>query len=90
VYKCSAPAIFRWYGTLRDIEERALAATSPAERADILTQLDGVEKDVRTFTYLSATRKTLHLRMHIQFIRKILLDAAQPLLRETGHLCPAR
>ncbi len=68
--------IFRWYGTLRDIEERALAGTTPAVRADILTQLDGVEKDVRKIHVpLGYAENHYHLRMHIQFIRKILLDA---------------
>ena len=68
--------IFRWYGTLRDIEKRALAGTTPAARADILTQLDGVEKDVRKIHVpLGHAENHYHLRMHIQFIRKILLDA---------------
>ena len=84
--------IFRWYGTLRDIEERALAATSPAERADILTQLDGVEKDVRNIHVpLGYAENHYHLRMHIQFIRKILLDAGATAPPERpGTSAPAR
>jgi hypothetical protein len=68
--------IFRWYGTLRDIEERALACTTPVARADILNQLDGVEKDVRNIHVpLGYAENHYHLRMHIQFIRKILSGA---------------
>jgi TRAP-type uncharacterized transport system substrate-binding protein len=68
--------IFRWYGTLRDIEERALACSTPAARADILTQLDDVEKDVRKIHVpLGHAEDHYHLRMHIEFIRKILVDA---------------
>ena len=84
--------IFRWYGTLRDIEERALAATSPAERADILTQLDGVEKDVRKIHVpLGYAENHYHLRMHIEFIRRIPLDAnAAESPERSGASPPAR
>jgi TRAP transporter TAXI family solute receptor len=74
--------IYRWYGTLRHIEERALVAATPAERANVLMQLDGVEKDVRKIHVpLGYAEDHSHLRMHIQFIRQIILagtDTSHP------------
>jgi hypothetical protein len=68
--------IFRWYGALRDIEERALAAAAPAERTEVMRQLDKVEEDVGKMQIpLGYEESHYQLRMHIQFIRKILLDA---------------
>jgi uncharacterized protein len=68
--------IFRWYGTLRDIEERALAATAPAERADVMRELDRVEEEVGKIQIpLGHEESHYNLRMHIQFIRRMLPSA---------------
>lgn len=65
--------IFRWYGALRDIEERALAATAPAERAEIMRELDRVEAEVGKLQIpLGYGESHYNLRMHIQFIRRLL------------------
>ena len=68
--------IFRWYGTLRDIEERALAATAPAERADVMRELDRVEEEVGKIQIpLGHEESHYNLRMHIQFIRRTIPSA---------------
>jgi len=68
--------IFRWYGTLRDIEERALAATAPAERADVMRELDRVEEEVGKIQIpLGHEESHYNLRMHIQFIRRMIPSA---------------
>jgi hypothetical protein len=65
--------IYRWYGTLREIEEGALAAAAPAERADVLRQLDKVEEDVGKMQVpLGYEESHYNLRTHIQFIRQII------------------
>lgn len=68
--------IFRWYGALREIEERALAATAPAEHAKIMRELDGVEAEVgRIQIPLGYEESHYNLRMHIQFIRRVIPSA---------------
>jgi len=68
--------IFRWYGALRDIEERALAATAPAERAEVMRELDRVDAEVGKIQIpLGYGESHYNLRMHIQFIRRMLPSA---------------
>jgi TRAP-type uncharacterized transport system substrate-binding protein len=83
--------IFRWYGTLRDIEERALAAAAAADRADVMRQLDKVEEDVGKMQIpLGYEESHYHLRMHIQFIRHKIAPAKGPLHPEaSGDARPA-
>jgi hypothetical protein len=65
--------IYRWYGRLRELEQQALAATTGAERADILRQLERVEDDVgKIHVPLGYAESHYHLRVHIQFIRQII------------------
>jgi uncharacterized protein len=62
--------IYRWYGRLRDLEQQALAATTDAERVDILRQLKRVEDDVGDIHVpLGYAESHYHLRTHIQFMR---------------------
>jgi TRAP transporter TAXI family solute receptor len=68
--------IFRWYGALRDIEERALAATAPADRAGLMRELDRVDAEVGKLQIpLGYGESHYNLRMHIQFIRRTLSSA---------------
>jgi len=65
--------IYRWYGTLRDIERRAMAAATAAERAEVLNQLDKIERDVGQIQVpLGYAENHYHLRTHIQFIREMV------------------
>ena len=65
--------IYRWYGNLRDIEQRALGVTTAAERADILEQLNRVEAEVgKVRVPLSFAENHYHLRTHIQFIKRLV------------------
>lgn len=77
--------VYRWYGRLRDIEERARIAATPAERADILKQLEGVEQDVgKLHVPLGYAESHYHLRTHIQFIRRMIPAAKGPLSPEAS------
>ena len=68
--------IFRWYGALRDIEERALAATAPSERAEVMRELDRVDAEVGKIQIpLGYEESHYNLRMHIHFIRRMLPPA---------------
>jgi TRAP transporter TAXI family solute receptor len=68
--------IFRWYGALREIEERALAAITPAEHAEVMRELDRVEAEAgRIQIPLGYEESHYNLRMHIQFIRRMLPSA---------------
>ena len=82
--------INRWYKTLRDIEERAVAAVAPAERADILKNLGKVEEDVgKLHVPLGYAESHYHLRTHIQFVRTILLtEKVSPLSGAPGDFPP--
>jgi len=65
--------IYRWYGNLRAIEQQALGATTAAERADILEQLNRVEAEVcKVHVPLSFAESHYHLRTHVQFIRRLV------------------
>ncbi len=65
--------IYRWYGRLRDLEQQALAATTDAERVDILRQLKRVEDDVGDIHVpLGYAESHYHLRTHIQFMRHVI------------------
>ena len=65
--------IYRWYGNLRDIEQRALGVTTAAERADILEQLNRVEAEVgKVQVPLGFAESHYHLRTHIQFIKRLV------------------
>jgi len=83
--------IFRWYGTLRDIEERALASAAPAERAECMRQLDTVEEEVGKMQIpLGYAESHYHLRTHIEFIRHKIAPAKGPLHPEaSGDARPA-
>lgn len=68
--------IYRWYGALRDIEERALAATAPTERAEVMRELDRVDAEVGKLQIPRGYGEShYNLRMHIQFIRRTLPSA---------------
>jgi TRAP-type uncharacterized transport system substrate-binding protein len=74
--------IYRWYGALRDIERRALDATTAAERGDLLVRLERVEEDVgKIHVPLGYAESHYHLRTHIQFVRHIV-ETGQ------GRRCP--
>jgi len=65
--------IYCWYGALRDIERRALSATTAAQRADSLEQLKKIEEDVgRIQVPLGYAESHYHLRTHIQFMRHVI------------------
>ena len=65
--------IYRWYGNLRHIEQRALGVTTAAERADILEQLNRVEAEVcKVHVPLGYAESHYHLRTHIQFIKRLV------------------
>ncbi|RPI08595.1 MAG: C4-dicarboxylate ABC transporter substrate-binding protein, partial [Zetaproteobacteria bacterium] len=57
--------IYRWYGALRDIEQRVSAVTTAAERAAVLQQLDRIEADVgKVQVPLGYAESHYHLRTH--------------------------
>ena len=63
--------IYRWYGDLREIEQRALGVTTAAELADILERLNRVEAEVgKVHVPLSYSESHYHLRTHILFIKR--------------------
>jgi hypothetical protein len=65
--------IYRWYGNLRAIEQRALGVTTAAERADILEQLNRVEAEVcKVHVPLGFAESHYHLRTHIEFIKRLV------------------
>jgi len=65
--------IYRWYGALRSIEQRALTATHATQRADILKQLDEVEASVGALQVpLGYAESHYNLRTHIQFLRHMI------------------
>jgi hypothetical protein len=65
--------IYRWYGNLRHIEQRALGVTTASERAAILEQLNRVEAEVgKVHVPLSFAESHYHLRTHIEFIRRLV------------------
>jgi TRAP transporter TAXI family solute receptor len=65
--------IYRWYGNLRHIEQRALGATTASEHADILEQLNRVEAEVgKVHVPLGFAESHYHLRTHIEFIRRLV------------------
>jgi hypothetical protein len=65
--------IYRWYGNLRDIEQRALGVTTAAEGAAILEQLNRVEAEVcKVHVPLGFAESHYHLRTHIEFIKRLV------------------
>jgi hypothetical protein len=69
--------IYRWYGALRRIEQRALTATHAAERSAILKQLDEVEASVGALQVpLGYAESHYNLRTHVQFLRH-MIEAAK-------------
>jgi len=65
--------IYRWYGNLRDIEQRTLGVTTAAESADLLEQLNRVEAEVgKVQVPLSFAESHYHLRTHIQFVTRLV------------------
>jgi TRAP transporter TAXI family solute receptor len=76
--------IYRWYGALRDIERRALLATTAADRADMLKQLEQVGRDVgKIHVPLGYAESHYHLRMHLQFVRHVI-ETGQGQMRPEG------
>jgi TRAP-type uncharacterized transport system substrate-binding protein len=81
--------IYRWYGALGDIERRALAARTAAERADILGQLNRVEADVaKLHVPLGYADSHYHLRTHIRFIRQLVETGGMTAHAETPGPIP--
>jgi hypothetical protein len=63
--------VFRWYGQLREIEERAVDSTEPA--ATLLEELNRLEARVEKISVpLSYTDELYALRNHIDLVRKKL------------------
>ncbi len=81
--------IYRWYGALRDIEQRALTANTDAERADMLAQLERVERDVgKIHVPLGYAESHYHLRTHIHFVRWVIETGSGEC--RPGRLTPTR
>jgi len=66
--------IFRWYGSLRDIEERAGAADrSPADTAQLLSELNDLDARVERLPVpLSHAEELYALRGHIRLVQRRL------------------
>jgi hypothetical protein len=62
--------VFRWYGQLRDIEDRAASADV---KPDLLDELNRLEMRVEKITVpLSYTDELYALRNHIELVRQKL------------------
>ncbi len=65
--------IYRWYDNIRGIELTARAATSEAERARSIAELDVLQGEVGDVKVpLSYADQLFALRLHIQFVRKLI------------------
>jgi hypothetical protein len=66
--------VFRWYGQLRDIEERA--KSGDVDRQDLHLELQQLEVKVEKIAVpLSYTDELYTLRNHIDLVRRQLLTA---------------
>jgi len=71
--------IYRWYRTLRELEQRAHAATTLGERAELRAALAGVEAAVAAIRVPAAYGRQLYdLRQHVAFLRGLLAEPAVP------------
>ncbi len=70
--------IYRWYENLRTLEMRARRATEPAERAAVAAELDKLQNEVGTIEVpLSYTDNLYHLRLHIEFVKRLVVPRAE-------------
>ncbi len=65
--------IYRWYDDLRELEELGRKADTDEERREIVAALDALEADVGAIRVpLSYTDNLYHLRLHIEFARRMV------------------
>lgn len=65
--------IYKWYENVRDIENRARAGPSGAERTRAVAELDDLQSEVGNVKVpLSYTDQLFALRLHIQFVRQLI------------------
>jgi len=63
--------IYRWYESLKDIEQRALLATSREERLKLADEITSLEKEVKNLAVpLSYTDEVYNLRLHIDLVAR--------------------
>jgi TRAP-type uncharacterized transport system substrate-binding protein len=84
-----APLLYRWrinsrihrrYGELMELERQALGALSDEQRAELLKQLEAIEKSVISRRMPGSHAEQVYvLREHIDFVRKRLLGHEVPL-----------
>jgi len=69
--------IYRWYENLRTLEMRARHAADPSGRDAIVAELDRLQSEVGTLEVpLSYTDNLYHLRLHIEFVKRLALPPA--------------
>jgi TRAP-type uncharacterized transport system substrate-binding protein len=78
------PALYKWrinsriyrrYGELMELERIAFSDTTPAQRADLLTRLDEIDRRIITGKLPASAAEQLYvLRQHIHFVRGRLLQ----------------
>jgi TRAP-type uncharacterized transport system substrate-binding protein len=88
-----APLLYRWridsrihrrYGELMELERQALGALSDDRRAELLKQLEAIEKSVISRRMPGSHAEQVYvLREHIDFVRKKLLGNEVPLPMHT-------
>ena len=70
--------IYRWYENLRELEMRARRSTDPAELQDVAAGLDKLQNEVGTIEVpLSYADNLYHLRLHIEFVKRLALPTHQ-------------
>jgi hypothetical protein len=82
--------IYRWYRDLRELEQRAVAAVSPAEQALVRDEVRTLEARVRALKVpLGYTQELFHLREHVEFTARLLGPDRLAALREREERRPA-
>jgi hypothetical protein len=75
--------IYCWYQDLRELEERAAAAASPAEQAQIRDEVRTLDARVRAVKVpLGYSRELFDLREHVEFTARLLGPDRLAALRE--------